>query len=95
MVKNISGNYSSSWAWALGVFHTYSYNHARRLRLEKLLFIKLFRSPSGYLNRFWIQLGRYVAVLEFKALEALDIPVTFIQVGPLTYMRSALGVELR
>jgi hypothetical protein len=31
-----------------GVFYTYFYNHARRLRLEKLLYIDPFRSSSGY-----------------------------------------------
>jgi hypothetical protein len=32
----------------LGAFYTYFYNHARRLRLEKLLYRELSRSPSGY-----------------------------------------------
>ena len=32
------------------VFHTYVYNHARRLRLEKLLYIELSRSPNGFLK---------------------------------------------
>ena len=31
-----------------GVFYTCFYNHARRLRLEKLLYIELSRSLSGY-----------------------------------------------
>jgi hypothetical protein len=31
-----------------GVFYTYFYNHARRLRLEKLLYIGLSRSPNGF-----------------------------------------------
>jgi hypothetical protein len=30
-----------------GVFYTYFYNHAHRLRLEKLLYIELSRGPSG------------------------------------------------
>jgi hypothetical protein len=30
------------------IFNTCSYNHARRLRLEKLLHIGLSKSPSGY-----------------------------------------------
>jgi hypothetical protein len=32
------------------VFYTYFYNHARRHRLEKLLYIEqsISRSPSGY-----------------------------------------------
>jgi hypothetical protein len=33
---HVSGLYSSSTP---GVFYTYFYNHARRLRLEKLLYI--------------------------------------------------------
>jgi hypothetical protein len=31
-----------------GVFYTYFYNHGHRLRLEKLLYIELPRSSSGY-----------------------------------------------
>jgi hypothetical protein len=31
-----------------GVFYTYFYNHTRRLRLEKLLYLELSRSPGGY-----------------------------------------------
>jgi hypothetical protein len=31
-----------------GVFYTYSYNHAHRLRLEKLLYLELPRSPNGF-----------------------------------------------
>jgi hypothetical protein len=32
-----------------GVFCTYFYNHAHRLRLEKLLYLELPRSPNGFL----------------------------------------------
>jgi hypothetical protein len=35
-------------SWAPGVFYTYFYNHAHRLRLEKLLYLELSRSSSGY-----------------------------------------------
>jgi hypothetical protein len=50
-----------------GIFYTCFYNHARRLRLEKLLYLELptgwaRRSPNGFLNYFWIQ----VAVSEVK-----------------------------
>jgi hypothetical protein len=31
-----------------GVFYTYFYNHAHRLRLEKLLYLELSRSPNGF-----------------------------------------------
>jgi hypothetical protein len=31
-----------------GVFCKYFYNHARRLRLEKLLYLGLSRSSNGY-----------------------------------------------
>jgi hypothetical protein len=31
-----------------GVFYTYFYNHDRRLRLEKLLYIEPSRSPTGF-----------------------------------------------
>jgi hypothetical protein len=37
-----------SFKLAPGVFYTYFYNHVRRLRLEKLLYIELSRSPNGY-----------------------------------------------
>jgi hypothetical protein len=30
------------------LFYTYSYNHARRLRLEKLLYLELSRSSNGF-----------------------------------------------
>jgi hypothetical protein len=33
----------------VAIFHTYFYNHARRLRLEKLLYPELSRSPNGHL----------------------------------------------
>jgi hypothetical protein len=33
-----------------GVFYTYFYNHAHRLRLEKLLHPELSRSPNGFLK---------------------------------------------
>ena len=37
-------------AWAPQLFYTYFYNHARRLRLEKLLCLGLSRSPNGFLK---------------------------------------------
>jgi hypothetical protein len=39
------------------LFYTYFYNHAHRLRLEKLLYtcIEFPRSSNGFLNHFWIQ----------------------------------------
>ena len=42
---NISHPHSS---WTPGVFYTYFYNHAHRLRLEKLLYLELSRSPNGF-----------------------------------------------
>jgi hypothetical protein len=48
-----------------GVFYTYFYNHAHRLRLEKLLYLGSFlEAPTGFLKYryFWIQ----VAVSEVK-----------------------------
>jgi hypothetical protein len=38
-----------------GIFYTCFYKHARRLRLEKILFPELSRSPNGFFNQFWIQ----------------------------------------
>jgi hypothetical protein len=35
---------------APGVFCTCLYNHARRLRLEKLLYLEISRSPNGFFN---------------------------------------------
>ena len=32
-------------SWALGLFHTYFYNHARHLRLEKLQRSVISRAP--------------------------------------------------
>jgi hypothetical protein len=44
---------------APGVFHKYFYNHARRLRLEKLLYLECFLDVAvpvaDIFNRFWIQ----------------------------------------
>jgi hypothetical protein len=35
-------------SWTPGVFCTYSYNHALRLRLEILFYLELPRSPHGF-----------------------------------------------
>jgi hypothetical protein len=35
-------------SWIPGVFYTYFYNHVHRLRLEKLLYLELSRSPNGF-----------------------------------------------
>ena len=43
--RNISGFHSSSTP---GVFYECFYNHAHRLRLEKLLYTGLSRSSNGY-----------------------------------------------
>jgi hypothetical protein len=37
-------------SWTPGVFYTYFYNHARRLRLEKLINLELSRIPNGFLK---------------------------------------------
>ena len=39
-----------------GVFYTYFYNHAHRLRLEKLLYLELSRSPNGFFIFFKVLL---------------------------------------
>ena len=46
-VRNISG-LDLVWVWAPQLFYTYFYNHAHRLRHEKLLYTEVSRSPSGY-----------------------------------------------
>ena len=67
-----------------GVFYTYFYNHAHRLRLEKLLYLELSRSSNGFLKplldpgggftyetaarRFQKRNGRYETVSEVKRL---------------------------
>jgi hypothetical protein len=72
-------------SWAPGVFYTYSYNHARRLRLEKVLYIGLPRISNGYFKPLldpgggftsetavrWFQKwnGRYVTVSEVRRLK--------------------------
>jgi hypothetical protein len=52
--KNISPPLSRP---TTGVFYTYFYNHARRLRLEKPLYLELSRSPNGFFNHFLIQVA--------------------------------------
>jgi hypothetical protein len=54
------------------IFYTYFYNHARRSRLEKLLYIELSRSSSGYLKPLLDPGGGFTSV-------------PLIQVGPLRY----------
>ena len=44
-------------SWTPGVFYTYFYNHARRLRLEKLVYLELSRSSNGFFKYFWIQVA--------------------------------------
>jgi hypothetical protein len=52
------------WGLYPSLFYTYFYNHAHRLRLEKLLrYVKsLLGATTDFLNHFWIQ----VAVSEVK-----------------------------
>jgi hypothetical protein len=68
-----------------GVFYKCFYNHAHRLRLEKLLYLELSRSPNGFLKalldpgggfnsetaarRFQKGNGRYETVSEVKRLK--------------------------
>jgi hypothetical protein len=62
---------------AIRVFYTYFYNHARRLRLEKLLYLEpsiiasRSRSPNGFLNHIWIQVA--VLLLELPSDEGCGI----------------------
>jgi hypothetical protein len=35
-------------SWTPGVFYKCFYNHAHRLRLEKILYLELSRSPNGF-----------------------------------------------
>jgi hypothetical protein len=45
------------------LFYTYFYDHARRLRLKKLLYIEIPRNPNGFINHFWIQIPVAVSIL--------------------------------
>jgi hypothetical protein len=72
-------------SWTPGVFYTYFYNHAHRLRLEKLLYLELSRSPNGFFKalldpgggfisetatrRSQKRNGRYETVSEAKRLQ--------------------------
>jgi hypothetical protein len=54
-----------------GVFYTCFYNHARRLRLEKLLYLELptgwaRRSPNGFLNCFWARRSETAVTKPFR-----------------------------
>ena len=67
------------------IFYTYFYNHARRLRLEKLFYVELSRSYNGNFKplldpggvftsettarRFQKWNGRYVTVSEVELLQ--------------------------
>lgn len=72
-------------SWTPGVFYTCFYNHARRLHLEKLLYLELSRSSNGFFKvlldpgggftsetatrRFQKWNGRYETVSEVKRLQ--------------------------
>ena len=63
-------------SWIPGVFYTYHYNHAHRLRPEKLLYLELSRSPNGFFKstsgsrwRFQKRNGRKETVSEVKRLQ--------------------------
>jgi hypothetical protein len=45
--------------WAAQLFYTYFYNHAHRLRLEKLLYLELYTVEvlTGFKNCFWVQMA--------------------------------------
>ena len=43
--------------WAPWVFYAYSYNHAHRIRLEKLLYLEIYRSPNGLFKHCRIQVA--------------------------------------
>jgi hypothetical protein len=58
-----------SFKLAPGVFYKYFYNHAHRFRLEKLLYIELSRSSSGYFKPILDPGGGFTsenAALRFK-----------------------------
>ena len=65
-------------SWTPGVFYTYLYNHAHRLRLENLLYVELSRSSNGYFQplldpgggfRSETAVTRYITVSEVKRLK--------------------------
>jgi hypothetical protein len=59
-----NGYQRPSFKFAPGVFYTYSYNHAHRLRLEKTIIYRAsyLEVTADILDHFWIQ----VAVLLLK-----------------------------
>jgi hypothetical protein len=61
-----------------GVFYTYCYNHGRRLRLEKLLYLELSGSPNGF--------------FEDSGHITLSVPLfREAPAGPVNYYRGELG----
>jgi hypothetical protein len=46
-------------SWTPGVFYTYFYKHAHRLRLEKLLYNRwnFLEVPTDFFKYFWIQVA--------------------------------------
>jgi hypothetical protein len=68
------------------VFYTYFYNHAHRLRLEKLLYLELSRSPNGFFlvlldpgggftSETAARNGRYETVSEVNGHSPMDTSV--------------------
>jgi hypothetical protein len=47
--------------WTPQLFYTYFYNHAHRLRLEKLLYLELPRSSNGFFKPLLDQDGGFTS----------------------------------
>jgi hypothetical protein len=58
--------------WAPGVFYKYFYNHVHRLRLEKLLYIELSRSSSGYFEPLPDPVDRFASETAARRFQKLN-----------------------
>ena len=87
------------------MFYTYFYNHAHRLRLKKLLYLVLSRSPNGFsgggftsetaARRFQKLNGRYETVSEVKRLQIYNDYIIFNGHSPTdTGVRSGVTVTV-
>jgi hypothetical protein len=44
-------------SWTPGIFYTYFYAHAHRLRLENYYIWSFLEAPTDFFNHFWIQVA--------------------------------------
>jgi hypothetical protein len=61
--------------WAPQVFYTCFYNHAHRLRLEKLLYIELSGSSNGFFKPLLDPDGRFTSETAERRFQKLKRPL--------------------